>query len=445
MFYKSAPSWTVAYCRAEGVYSWRTGGSAKGDINGPFGVRMPDSRGSLLHQIQDRQRFYQELDDTLRENLGSSSSARYSRTDTGHPFASAKWQSVPVMVQAYDRVSPSQPWTPGNLFPLHAEAFAVAPSWGRDFGFGFQPKSQYWDPYAAISLSSVKKVTQDQFASMAPQRPIASIGETVVDLIRGNVPRMVSHIARAIEREKGLHKALGSDYLAAQFGWMPIISDIRNVINVLTSIDRMTFAESTRRSRQWMSFSGSYAGRRTPLASLSYHNGTGGGASFSTNASADIDSLAFMDHKLSSRFVAVARPTRAANYFVDKAADAIQNLGLWTPSLGWDLLPWSWLVDWSVALGSGLTNATYYGSQPGQYNIDYAYITTVSRLNTRVSNIKPLAPTKYYRTEMSGGTALASSIWKERQRASPYGLWVDLTGLSASQFAILVALGLAHS
>lgn len=181
------------------------------------------------------------------------------------------------------------------------------------------------------------------------------------------------------------------------------------------------------------------------MASLSYHNGTGGGASFSTNASADIDSLAFMDHKLSSRFVAVARPTRAANYFVDKAADAIQNLGLWTPSLGWDLLPWSWLVDWSVALGSGLTNATYYGSQPGQYNIDYAYITTVSRLNTRVSNIKPLAPTKYYRTEMSGGTALASSIWKERQRASPYGLWVDLTGLSASQFAILVALGLAHS
>lgn len=99
-----------------------------------------------------------------------------------------------------------------------------------------------------------------------------------------------------------------------------------------------------------------------------------------------------------------------------------KKLGLVYPSLIWDLIPWSWLVDWFIKVGDFIDRAWMNGY--GEWNCSYAYVTT-----------------KYSLTYM-GMAYFQTCRWHISPRS---GLGVETSSqLSNSQWDILAALGLSH-
>lgn len=99
-----------------------------------------------------------------------------------------------------------------------------------------------------------------------------------------------------------------------------------------------------------------------------------------------------------------------------------KKLGIAYPSLIWDLIPWSWLVDWFVKVGDFIDRA--WMNAYGEWNCSYAYVTTK------------------YEVTYRGMAYFQTCRWHISPRS---GLKVETSSeLSASQWSILTALGLSH-
>lgn len=156
------------------------------------------------------------------------------------------------------------------------------------------------------------------------------------------------------------------------------------------------------------------------------------------------------DYRYSSRYSAIAKPNNRSNGFVDRAEEILRSLGLIDdPTLVWELIPWSWLVDWCTNIGNSLTNAHVYSPLNGKHAVDYAYVTTQFTKTVEVqvdSFVKQWNNTNVI-TEFTPlrKKGYSVSVARTRDRATPFGFGTQLASISAGQFAILVALGLAKS
>jgi hypothetical protein len=138
-----------------------------------------------------------------------------------------------------------------------------------------------------------------------------------------------------------------------------------------------------------------------------------------------------------ARFATGLAPRVQDNGYVDRAIDLL-GLRL-TPEVIWELTPWSWMIDWFSNIGTIVRNLSTLGLSNAILN--YAY-TTVRWRNTSTAWAKPVSNSsiKY------GGNFIQVERLdaKVRRAASPFGFGTDLDQLSAGQWSILVALGLAR-
>lgn len=132
-------------------------------------------------------------------------------------------------------------------------------------------------------------------------------------------------------------------------------------------------------------------------------------------------------------------PLPSDETFAKKAKAMNRELGLWYPSLIWDLMPWTWLIDWCTHIGASINGA--YAISNSNYRPAYAWAT----VRNTVRCIGQFVPFKH------------EDVWLETNYAGGEGVSlcrypVQLTGviqpkfssLSSSQKAILGALGLSH-
>jgi hypothetical protein len=273
--------------------------------------------------------------------------------------------------------------------------------------------------------------------------------------MRGEFPsilRSILALRRKYELDlKETASNLGGEYLNSVFGWKPLIEDIMKCIRILMAVDYLIYGSATRRKRT-IKFDSRYLSE--PYESFFFAptympKRWGSGFSSTTNVlnythSPERTVVSKMDIRISARMVPLARPGLGSDDFISRAEDLLRQLGVWYPTLGWDLLPYSWLVDWCLHLGTALANASYYGSKPGQTNIDYAWATTALRVDTQVNFPVMRAPAKgtSRRDFLFYGSPMTTSVVKIRERATPFGFGLDLSGLNPGQVAILVALGL---
>lgn len=302
------------------------------------------------------------------------------------------------------------------------------------------------------------------FASTAPELNTASLMVTILELLRGDIPSVLKNFNRTTLRMrkqlklKGLQRAAnatGSEFLNVTFGWSPIIRDAANVLLVMLTLDRMVYSETNRRKRsfdgpfQETLVDGSGGPNWYPPLSFTTLGGTStmltSGQFFWTEKT-----LVKEDYRYSSRYSAIAKPNSRSAGFADQAEEILRRLGLVEdPTLLWELIPWSWLVDWCTNIGNSITAAHVYSPITGKHAVDYAYVTTQLTVQREVevqrfvkqhnnSNViteyTPLTKRGYF-----------TSVSRTRDRATPFGFGTQLGSISSSQFAILVALGLAKS
>jgi hypothetical protein len=301
------------------------------------------------------------------------------------------------------------------------------------------------------------------FQAMTPNRPDGAIFVALMELLRGDIPSMIGHLkkftsisGRSIKDYKDAASAVGGEYLNSVFGWAPLVKEIQGIINVLISIDRMVYAESYSRKRRWQGpATSSEVAFTNRLMTLS-PGGSWPGSSITRTGNQSVGATVTYsgterltlseDYRLSSQVSSLARPNSRTIGFVEKAEEILQRLGFVT-SLAevWELVPYSWLVDWVSNIGASLHNANVYSPVSGKYTVDYAYVTTVtthSRVETvRSASLGNSSSDDYF--SLRTGQSFLSSVSKNRDRATPFGFGTQLGSLTTSQFAILVALGLA--
>lgn len=258
----------------------------------------------------------------------------------------------------------------------------------------------------------------------------------------------------------------GAVDLNVRFGWAPLISDIKTLIEACIRLDSTLVEKNARRKRRkvfkkidfyeettgWrqnqLGFPtfGSYknlprleVGPTTLLGAYLYSSSrdTGPGVSF-TDSSAK--GTAFLTQEVSYSFSARYSNGVRTNPTLDQYAEKLVGfLGLEiTPEVIYDLTPWTWLLDWFTSLGSTVKFLSDFGLHNNV--VDYAYFTQhVTTKRGRMLWNFGTTGTAYNRN-----LVMVHEESKEvfREAASPLGFGVSWAALTESQLGVLTALGL---
>lgn len=272
---------------------------------------------------------------------------------------------------------------------------------------------------------------------------LTSLSETLKD----GLPA-VPGISQWRERTR-VAKGAGSEYLNAQFGWIPLINDIRDAVGaardsakILDQFKRDAGRVVRRRydfpvertTERIYSYEGPFADVTSSLGTYVwmppfFEDGDTSGTSYTDR-----------EIKRKTWFTgAFTYHMPASDTQVGKFLSAVQQYdllfgGVPTPDVLWNLTPWSWATDWFANTGDVLTNvsnAMLYGQV-----LRYGYLmeeTTILDRNT-LTMPRCKAGTRY--------ESVVKTTVKRRIRASPFGFGINFDALDGYQLSILAALGL---
>lgn len=105
-----------------------------------------------------------------------------------------------------------------------------------------------------------------------------------------------------------------------------------------------------------------------------------------------------------------------------------------SPSVVYELTPWSWLIDWFSNAGDCISNMTDYNDLTAKY----AYV-----MGSRESRFRIESEMYYHKTTLRD-TFVHSLSRKQRVEANPFGFGLTWDALSARQLSILGALGIGR-
>lgn len=233
----------------------------------------------------------------------------------------------------------------------------------------------------------------------------------------------------------------GRAYLNIQFGWMPFISDLMDLLQFMRNAEER-LAQLRRDNGRTVRRSGTVSSSDT--SSVSVKTGT--------NVIIR-PSLATQHFGQSSKWESrtIQRTTSkywfsaAYRYYIPKmntpvgtARVVINKLGLNpSPHLVWEVMPWSWMADWFGTFGDVLNNLNQ--QHANNLTAKYAYIMghelTTYEMSSRVFT-RDGTPLTY--------SSFAISELKSRMAATPYGFAVKFGDLNGYQLSILGALGISR-
>lgn len=280
-----------------------------------------------------------------------------------------------------------------------------------------------------------------------PDRPKHSLGQALVE--SKQIPSMLKQTAGQFAYAwkhmggrrflKNTPKRVADEFLNTQFGWTPFLGDLRSLRQLIDKTDK-TAENFKRNNNQWVRRAGTVT---TESAAEIVKQSTTTSAHRParlypwTPASGDTGSYTveyIRDKKVwfTARYKYYIPELNTPNW-KSYAIRHMYGLRL-TPTLIYELTPWSWLIDWFSNIGDVLANA--------EATIDdglvskYAY--TMSQTTSRfvvTSTINGLG--------LAHAWEFATSL-KHRGTALPYSFGYSNVDLSEWQMAILGALGISR-
>lgn len=334
--------------------------------------------------------------------------------------------------------------------PAYEGFFRLSDSNDTTYNSG-QISDQYED-HEAASLSYSARA----FNALKPDLPDFSPMVSLIEL--RELPQMLKDMFETIQRRIAKHpkgsamSRAGKHHLAVQFGWLPLLSDISNFVDA--------FSKRKKRYEQLLRDEGQGVKRSKTLYNSADDEGTPVHADITYGhpwnpyfnpvqvtqcyggGNATLKSRGFRKTRIwckgKSRYFLPSGPR-------DKQWERRLKrrlLGLYlTPSDVYNLIPWSWLVDYFTTLGdhyeaisSGIAELVVF---------DYAYImrTDTYELHQRGTQWVCTNP-----NGSGGWTEVASfrelnEVVKTRYAATPFGFGLKHSDLTIRQIGILGALG----
>lgn len=270
-----------------------------------------------------------------------------------------------------------------------------------------------------------------------------SLAQAVVEL--KDIPDMLkqSLLTRELKgRGRDLLTTAGSHYLNVQFGWVPFLNDVRQLIRNAQLMQKR-IDQLSRDNGKWVRRSGtvdSVESTQSTLYPPSFYSSPGLGVLLGPGQETMYRTLSDRSrYWFSAKFKYYIAPAvgRLEKFLQAEHVNRILYGTDLNPALIWELVPWSWLVDWFSSTGDSLANTF---QDPGDNLVaEYAYI-----MHSRI--ISDLY--QVYGMTLNGQSYNCEQEYlqecKMRSAATPYGFYATPPSLTAKQTSILVALGLTH-
>jgi len=353
----------------------------------------------------------------------------------------------PIVTYPFQLFGPRVSWATGGVMAVVNSAPAWIPTSGS---------------LAETNWSNLKDIASSHwlsgFVKARPGNPVASLGQFVYELKElpsipysgglSSVPfrNWPRHLLRVLSDFRNL----GSEYLNYSFGWKPFVGDLRKMYNLWKTIDK--------RMAQIVRENGRSIRRRATLVNERSRNvelGEGlpgawiygwpylGGGYASIKTTRIVEEDVWFVGKFQYYI-----PDTSSSMWNAKARAALFGV-LPTPELIWNVLPWSWLIDWFSDMGDFYS----YFSANAVDNLvcHYSYVMRRWKARTEYSvdtnrdglNAPPFA--FWPNLTFSFSTVLEDEIKMRYGGGNPFGLNVKLDSLSGHQLAILAALGISRS
>lgn len=434
------------------TYSWRTGHkdldstksrTQSGDLSGPE-MRRAILSGYDVSVEPDRTGL-----DRITDRKGSTFAglSDYDSGDNGHEFDTVKT----VHHHAVAQYTTGYPITISKDNPT-ALTHEKLEWWGPAPVCSWEPSLP---SYPQMSRNDRDVIGNRVFKGIVPTRSQVNTVRSIGELIKDGLPNL---IGLGMIRD-GAVKGTAGEYLNYQFGIAPVVSDLRKLSaavkdsHKILSQHRRDTGRWVRRSRVWEDppENAVYTTTSPGIAWGARLDSPSGGslnlASFLGSSGAlrqgSVTSTLARSHKFVGQFSYMIPGTtgdvfdRFDSYL--EQADHLLGLSFDAATL-YDLLPFSWLLDWVVDFGTVFDNAVALSSDHLVCKYAYHMSHETVRHHGMVTGMK----------DINGGD-IPPVIFKDtvverksRDRANPYGFNVALSGLTSYQTSILAALGLGY-
>jgi len=322
----------------------------------------------------------------------------------------------------------------------------TAPSQAQMTATGYTP-----EVYGSENQSQMTKDGATAVSQCAPTNPASNLGTTLAESFREGVPTLPGIQSWRARTE--VLKGLGSEYLNYQFGWEPLRKEVNSVVD--TAMHHKKIMSDFHHGE------GRNTHRRFDFPSSKTISSGASGFEYPTFVgpfSAEWFTGIVPSYQI-SRVVETKRwfegcftyalPTSTYSWSrgIGFGENAEQLYGLeLTPSVLWELTPWSWVVDWFSNAGDVINNVTNFGTAGLVMRYGYIMEETIDVVS------KTLDSCRFQSNEFGSkvkGTVLSSpcsrgrkTITKRRVAANPFGFGIGWEGLSPTQLAITAALGI---
>jgi hypothetical protein len=331
----------------------------------------------------------------------------------------------------------------GGFYPQASiTTFTVAATHAERVAESLNPFSRSWSPSRAESYGATG------WKRFRPGNPTAGLGVFLGEL--RDLPRMLKGTAKFF---RDTWKALGGNrsgfgpknvanhWLNTQFGWLPFISDLRKFYRTTRSLDaRIKRIRSN--NGQWCKVGGTVASdQQSDIISSS--------ATLTAHLPAMLSYYYSDASSTGSRVMTRVTSSKAwfegsFRYYIPdietvewERRAVVELFGLFpNPALIWELLPWSWLVDWGSNTGDVIANLTT--GYTDNLAAKYAYVMKGTEILGRCESTLRLWDRTLH------DEWLFPLSWKERTGANPFGFGLTDNMLSVRQWSILSALGISR-
>jgi len=350
----------------------------------------------------------------------------------------------------------------GSFFSTKSTALARNGNKQLSFGggesFGSWISDEYRGPIYAIDprtvaipigtlMQNLEPLGTHAIAMCKPTNNVANLATDLSELATSGLPSLTG--ASLWKEKTNLAKGSGSEFLNSEFGWKPLVSDVRDASYAAANAHRLLSAYE-RNSGKIVRRRYEFPVEKTELDEVV---GPSDGFSFAIQTFNLLDFSKPMPvlHKTTKTYrrtwfsgaftyhLPVGYNSR--NQLVSAAAKAGPLLGIeLTPETVWNAAPWTWAVDWFSNAGDVISNLSDWAVDG--LAMKWGYIMEHTFQEVTYS----LAGTCRYKPY---GTCFASPVsayieTKRRVKATPFGFEVTWNGLSPRQLAISAALGITR-
>lgn len=284
------------------------------------------------------------------------------------------------------------------------------------------------------------------YEKFSPLKPRVDMGQFFAEF--GEIPRMLRATAkffRNIWRSMGGAKTwfgpkhVADEWLNTQFGWVPFLSTLSDLIRTTQNVS--SYIERLRRfNGKWEKRGGRVAKVNTTSEYDMLHNvlfSADSRFSISTNVKTSVETKfdAWYEAKYRYWIPELRKPGIPLSVLNQMYGMRV------SPALIWELIPWSWLIDWFADIGRILQAADE--RQFGQLVSKDGYL--MGHLTRRFKTEANFHISSSSDSAHSYCTTYSMIDRKERIQSTPYGFGVHFTDLSPWKVSILAALGVSKS